>query len=260
MTNPLEIEGSHRHENQPLGILSETLQPGETIAASAGQSADEVQFLLESESIADAKDKQIVLDARAFLAVQGEKNVDDVARHATKLGSVIEGYAMSGSDSPKCVDLLYARFELLQRQGHIADARKELSQPEPNLLTLLACLRKASSNSASLPAEIAEEIANLKRDIQQRDLRNEAYDQMLSLSLVLREALPHLKGAKIRMDAESTVAALISGAFYPGVFTKNIVPNLRNDEGKNGPQSQAELQSLAVKIEAIMPQLQAAAS
>lgn len=255
MTNP-----DARSEKQPVVTGAPTSVPAVSAAVASGttEAADQIGGLLAGiEAVEDPKDQQILLAAWRFLQSPGEKNLADLTVHATHVGSVIERYAMTGGDAPDVVNTVYARLELLQRQHHITAAWEELKQPTPDLLQLLYHIRMASSNAASMPAAVGEEITRLKAAIAARGLQSNTYDRMCELSALVAEALPHLADGKNVMTAKTTAPALVSGDPAYIAVALELAPKLRADAGKNGAGSQAALQTLADRIAGLARQLQA---
>jgi len=204
--------------------------------------------------ISDPKDLRILQEAWTFLQ-SPERSIAGLAKHATHVGSVIEGYAMTSGDAPDVVNAIFARLELLQRQHHIAVAWKELKQPKPDLLKLLYRIRMALSNAASVPDAIGEEIDRLKAEIAARRLRSETYDHMCELSALVTETLPHLANRNNVLLAQTTAPSLTSGdPVYIAVALK-LAPKLRADAGKNGAESLAALQTLADRIAELAGQI-----
>ena len=140
---------------------------------------------------------------------------------------------MTGDEAPEIVNDVYNQLELIQRQHHIAAARDELKLASPDLLQLLAHVRRASSNAASIPPPVAADIAQLKQEIDARNLRNETYDGMCDLSAMVGTALPHLANKKYKITANAIISALVSGDTSYVKTAAEFVPDLRADTGKN---------------------------
>jgi hypothetical protein len=199
----------------------------------------------------DPKAQETLQAALTFLQSTEAKSFADMRRHTEDVGMYVD------DTSPYVVNATYALLELQQRQLYIAAAWKELGQPEPDLRELIHLMSLALSFATSVSAEIRTEIDRLKEEIATRELRSETYDRMLELAAAVEETLPHIAVKKNNMDAVTAVAALKSGNLDYIAATLRLVQRLRTDTGKNGPDSQTALQTLADRIAGLAEQLQA---
>lgn len=253
---PERLEATASAVNEDTG--TDASSADNTVAASTTETGKDVGALLTVDSLENPEHQRTIHAALTFVESPLKKSVEDIADVATSVSNVIGDYMQENQDPPAIVHTVHNRLELLSRQTYIASAEAELAKDEPDLMVLLQCMRMASMNAVTLPAEMQVDIALLRQEIDIRNLDNPIYNRMCELSVVVGEAITHLSSAKAIATANILRGSLTSGALPESIKTGlSLLPKLRTDAGKNDQESQAALQEIADRIAAMMAQLEA---
>lgn len=128
-----------------------------------------VSALFRFETVEDATDRQLAVDAQAFIDAPTD-NLADIDRHLLNIGDVETAFMMAGEDAPPEFDALHIELLKLFCQHHINAARAELARTEPDATTLDLAMRMALDSAKNLAkgyqvSSYLEEVQQLERRV-----------------------------------------------------------------------------------------------